>query len=51
MPNKPNIIYIVAHDLGRMLNCYNRGFASPNLDRFACEGVVVQQHLLHHHRM
>ena len=40
MPNKPNIIYIVAHDLGRMLNCYNRGFASPNLDRFACEGVL-----------
>ena len=40
MTNKPNIIYIVAHDLGRMLNCYNRGFASPNLDRFACEGVL-----------
>ena len=39
MPERPNIIYLVAHDLGRMLGCYGRGFESPNLDRFAREGA------------
>ena len=41
MPERPNIIYLVAHDLGRMLGCYGRGFESPNLDRFAREGAQV----------
>jgi len=40
---RPNIIYIVAHDLGRMLGCYGRGFKSPNLDRFAQEGVLFNR--------
>jgi N-sulfoglucosamine sulfohydrolase len=40
---RPNIIYIVAHDLGRMLGCYGRGFESPNLDRFAREGVLFNR--------
>ena len=39
MANRPNIIYIVCHDLGRMLGCYGRGFQSPNLDRLAREGA------------
>ena len=39
--DQPNIIYIVAHDLGRMLGCYGRGFESPNLDRFAAEGALL----------
>ena len=43
MPNRPNIIYIVAHDLGRMLGCYGRGFKSPNLDRFAAQGTLFTQ--------
>jgi arylsulfatase A-like enzyme len=34
-----NVIYIVCHDLGRMLGCYGRPFASPYLDRFSAEGV------------
>lgn len=34
-----NVIYIVCHDLGRMLGCYGRPFATPYLDRFASEGV------------
>lgn len=38
---RPNIIYIVAHDLGRMLDCYGRGFESPNLSRFAREGALL----------
>lgn len=44
MPSQqPNIIYIVAHDLGRMLGCYGRGFESPNLDRFAGEGALFNR--------
>lgn len=34
-----NVIYIVCHDLGRMLGCYGRPFTTPYLDRFAREGV------------
>ncbi len=34
-----NIIYVVAHDLGRELGCYGAGVATPNLDRFAAGGV------------
>ena len=41
--DRPNIVYIVAHDLGRMLGCYGRGFESPNLDRFAREGVLFNR--------
>ncbi|NKB70279.1 MAG: sulfatase-like hydrolase/transferase [Candidatus Latescibacteria bacterium] len=41
--SRPNIIYIVAHDLGRMLGCYGRGFHSPNLDRFARQGALFNR--------
>ncbi|MGJ3241328.1 MAG: sulfatase family protein, partial [Opitutales bacterium] len=41
MPDRPNIIYIVCHDLGRSLGCYGNGFTSPQLDRFAQEGVLL----------
>ena len=41
--DRPHVIYIVAHDLGRMLGCYGRGFESPNLDRFAREGVLFEK--------
>ena len=43
MSDRPNIIYIVAHDLGRMLGCYGRGFKSPNLDRFASQGALFNK--------
>ncbi len=39
--SRPNIIYIVPHDLGKHLNCYGvEGVTSPGLDRFAREGVL-----------
>ncbi|MFP4580044.1 MAG: sulfatase [Candidatus Sumerlaeia bacterium] len=40
MPARPNILYIITHDTGRFLGCYDRPIPfSPNLDRFAEEGI------------
>lgn len=39
MTDRPNIIYIVCHDLGKHLGCYGAMVASPNLDRLGAEGV------------
>lgn len=41
MKDRPHIIYIVCHDLGRMLGCYGREFQSPHLDRFASQGALM----------
>jgi N-sulfoglucosamine sulfohydrolase len=38
---RPNIVYIVCHDLGKHLNCYGISeVTSPGLDRLAGEGVM-----------
>ncbi len=34
-----NIIYFVCHDLGKQLGCYGAEIETPNLDRFAAEGI------------
>lgn len=35
-----NILYFITHDSGRFFGCYDRPItASPNIDRFAAEGV------------
>ncbi|MEO0510836.1 MAG: arylsulfatase [Verrucomicrobiota bacterium] len=46
MENKPNIIYILADDLGYGdLSCYGQEkFQTPNIDRLAQEGVLFTQH-------
>ena len=37
---KPNILWIVADDLGADLGCYGDSLVyTPNLDQLACEGV------------
>jgi len=37
---KPNIVFIVAEDLGRDMGCYGtKGVHTPNLDRLAAEGI------------
>ena len=45
-PGKPNIIYILADDLGYGdLSCYGQNkFQTPNIDRLAREGMLFTQH-------
>lgn len=43
MPARPNIIYVVCHDLGRVLGCYGAQVATPHLDRFAAQGIRFDQ--------
>lgn len=45
-PRKPNIIYILADDMGYGdLSCYGqKRFQTPNIDRLAKEGIQFMQH-------
>ncbi len=45
-PSKPNIVYILADDLGYGdLSCYGQThFQTPNLDKMAAEGMMFTQH-------
>ena len=39
-PTRPNILWLIAEDMGPALGCYGqREVATPNLDRLAAEGV------------
>ncbi|MBL4701217.1 MAG: sulfatase-like hydrolase/transferase, partial [Phycisphaeraceae bacterium] len=40
----PNVIVIVAHDLGDYLGCYGHTVNTPNLDRMATQGVRFANH-------
>jgi len=46
MPEKPNIIYILADDLGYGdLGCYGQDLIeTPNIDQLASEGMKFTQH-------
>lgn len=36
---RPNILYIVVHDIGRHMGCYGVPVETPNLDAFAAQGM------------
>ena len=44
MNNKPNIIMIHGHDMGRHFGCYGRGLETPNIDSLAADGVMFTNH-------
>ncbi|MFN5934562.1 MAG: sulfatase-like hydrolase/transferase, partial [Roseiflexaceae bacterium] len=39
---KPNIIYVHSHDTGRYIQPYGHAVPTPNLQRFAEQGVVFR---------
>ena len=41
--NRPNIVYIHSHDTGRAIQPYGFPVATPNLQRFAKQGVLFRQ--------
>ncbi|RLC76356.1 MAG: N-sulfoglucosamine sulfohydrolase [Chloroflexi bacterium] len=41
---KPNIIMIHGHDMGRHFGCYGRGLETPNIDSLAADGVMFTNH-------
>ncbi len=43
-PQRPHVILVTAHDLGRWLNCYGIStLTTPNLDRMATQGALLEQ--------
>lgn len=43
--NRPNVLFIDCHDLGRHLGCYGRAaVVSPNLDNLAANGIKFNRH-------
>ncbi len=41
-PSRPNILYLHSHDTGRYIQPYGYAVATPNLQRFAQEGVLFR---------
>jgi N-sulfoglucosamine sulfohydrolase len=42
--SRPNVLLIHCHDLGRYLGCYGTDVETPELDRFAAEGALFENH-------
>ena len=43
MPRRPNVVYLNSHDTGRYVSPYGHAVHTPNLMRFAREGVLFRQ--------
>ncbi len=44
MSKNPNILMIICHDIGRHLGCYGAKVKTPNLDRLAGGGVLMENY-------
>lgn len=42
--DRPNVLLIHCHDLGRYLGCYGRDIDTPNIDALSNEGVLFENH-------
>lgn len=42
--NRPNIVFMISHDTGRYLGCYDHQVETPELNRLADEGVRFDQY-------
>ncbi len=42
-PERPNIVYIHSHDTGRYIEPYGHYISTPNLQKFADEGMLFRQ--------
>jgi arylsulfatase A-like enzyme len=40
---RPNVVLITCHDLGRHLGCYDRGVETPNIDAMAAAGILFEE--------
>ncbi len=48
MTRKPNVLFIITHDVGRRFGCYgNPAIHTPHIDQLAADGVVFDQHYCH----
>jgi len=48
MTRKPNVLFIITHDVGRRFGCYgNTAVHTPHLDQLTEGGVVFDQHYCH----
>jgi arylsulfatase A-like enzyme len=44
MTERPNVVLVHCHDLGRHLGCYGRGVETPHVDALTEEGVRFDRH-------
>lgn len=42
--DRPNVLLMHCHDLGRYLGCYGRDIETPNIDAIADDGVLFENH-------
>lgn len=48
MPTKPNILFLITHDVGHQYGCFgNNQVHSPNVDRLAEESIAFDNHYCH----
>lgn len=40
VPDKPNVLWLIAEDMGHQLGCYGYPIETPNVDRLAREGAL-----------